>query len=241
MIASASSHASAARAALTLGTMPPLMVPSAMSASASATVIESSLRPDASRTPSTSVMSTSWRAPRPAAIPAAASSAFTLHTTPSSSRASGATTGTWSATSRLSRRSRRMPVTCATSPTSGIRWPMSRPPSTPDRPTASQPTSRSAATSSEFTTPAQDGRGHLERGRVGDPQAALEPGRHAEALEPLGHPLAAAMDEHDGALRATAATSARTCFWSASVVPPSLTTTISLTTCTPSSRGRSPR
>ena len=36
----------------------------------------------------------------------------------------------------------------ATRPTSGIRSPMSSPPSTPDRPTASQPTSRSAATSS---------------------------------------------------------------------------------------------
>ena len=39
--------------------------------------------PSASRIPSTSVISTSWRAPSPAAIPAAASSALTLHTTPS--------------------------------------------------------------------------------------------------------------------------------------------------------------
>ena len=109
--------------------------------------------PDASRTPSTSVISTSWRAPNPAASPAAASSALTLHTTPSSSRASGATTGTWSATSSESMRSRRIPTTVATSPTLGRRWPMSRPPSTPESPTASQPTSRSAATSSLFTTP----------------------------------------------------------------------------------------
>ena len=44
MIASASSQASAARAALTLGTMPPAMVPSAIRASASSALIESSLR-----------------------------------------------------------------------------------------------------------------------------------------------------------------------------------------------------
>ena len=90
-----------------------------------------------------------------------------------------------------------MPTTVATSPTSGSRWPMSRPPSTPDRPTASQPTSRSAATSSLLTTPAEHGRGDLERRGIGDPQPALEVRRDAEPLEPLGHALAAAVDEHD--------------------------------------------
>ena len=59
MIASEPSQASAMSAAFTLGTMPPRIVPSAISASASATVIESSLLPSAPRTPSTSVMSTS--------------------------------------------------------------------------------------------------------------------------------------------------------------------------------------
>ena len=37
----------------------------------------------------------------------------------------------------------------------------------------------------------------LERRGIGDPEAALEAGGHAEALEPLGHPLAAAVHEHD--------------------------------------------
>ena len=44
---------------------------------------------------------------------------------------------------------------------------------------------------------AQDRRGDLDRGLVGDPQAALEARWDAEALEPLGHPLAAAMDDDD--------------------------------------------
>ena len=43
----------------------------------------------------------------------------------------------------------------------------------------------------------QDGRRDLERLGVGDPEAALEPARDAEPLEPLGDPLAAAVDEHD--------------------------------------------
>ena len=43
----------------------------------------------------------------------------------------------------------------------------------------------------------QDGRGDFERPRVGDPQPALERARDAEALEPLGDPAAAAVDEHD--------------------------------------------
>ena len=45
---------------------------------------------------------------------------------------------------------------------------------------------------------AQDGRGDLERLGVGDAQAALEPARDAEPLEPLGDALAAAVDEHHG-------------------------------------------
>ena len=44
---------------------------------------------------------------------------------------------------------------------------------------------------------AQDRGGDLERGGVGDAQPALEPRLDAEALQPLGHPLAAAVDEHD--------------------------------------------
>ena len=46
---------------------------------------------------------------------------------------------------------------------------------------------------------AQDGGGHLERGGIGHPQAALEAGRDAEALEPVGHAAAAAVHEDDRA------------------------------------------
>ena len=170
--------------------------PGSMSVSASPAVSASRRRPSASRTPSTSVSSTSWRAPSPAAIPAAASSALTLQTIPSSSRASGATTGTWP-TRIASSRSRRSPTTRATSPRSGIRSATSRPPSTPESPTASTPRSRRPGHELAVDDAAQDGRGHLERLGVGDPQAALEPARHAEPLQPFGDPLAAAVDEHD--------------------------------------------
>ena len=82
MIASDPSQASAASAARIFGTMPPAMTPLSISVSASPAVRVSSRRPSASRTPSTSVIRTSCRAPRPAAIPAAASSALTLQTMP---------------------------------------------------------------------------------------------------------------------------------------------------------------
>ncbi len=44
---------------------------------------------------------------------------------------------------------------------------------------------------------AKDSCRDLERLRVRDPQTALKSARDAEALEPLGDPLAAAMDQHD--------------------------------------------
>ena len=74
---------------------------------------------------------------------------------------------------------------------------MSSPPSTPDRPTASQPTSRSAATSSLLTTPRRTAAATSSAAGIGDPQPALEAGLDAQPLEPLGHPLAAAVDEDD--------------------------------------------
>src|SRR6185295_15889328 len=45
---------------------------------------------------------------------------------------------------------------------------------------------------------AQDGRGDFQRLGVRDPEAAFEPAGHAKTLEPLGDPLAAAMNEHHG-------------------------------------------
>ena len=45
---------------------------------------------------------------------------------------------------------------------------------------------------------AQHRRGDLEGLRVGDAEAALEARRDAEPVEPLGHPLAAAVDDDDG-------------------------------------------
>ena len=94
-----------------------------------------------------------------------------------------------------------MPTTVATSPTSG--QPLgrsSRPPSTPDSPTASQPDVAQRGDELAVDDAAEDRRGDLERGRIGDPEAALEAGLDAQPLEPLGHALAAAVDEHDGPL-----------------------------------------
>src|SRR5436190_2827944 len=240
MIASVPSQASAASAARTFGTMPPAITPLSMSVSASSLVSVSSRRPSPSRTPSTSVSSTSWRAPIPAAIPAAASSALTLHTTPSSSRASGATTGTWPPTRIASRRSRRSPTTWATSPIPGTRSLTSSPPSTPERPTASTPRSRSAATSSLLTTPrrtaAATSRAAWSVTRR--PFSNLEgtPIRSSHSVIRLPPPWT----RTTGRRRATAATSSRTCACSAIVVPPSFTTSTSLMSCTPNSRSRIP-
>ncbi len=92
-----------------------------------------------------------------------------------------------------------MPTTWATSPISGTRSATSRPPSTPDSPTASTPRSRRAATSSRVDDAAQDRRRDLECLGVGDTEAALEAGRDAEPFQPFGDPLAAAVDDDDGA------------------------------------------
>ena len=120
-------------------------------------------------------------------------------------------------------------------PELGIRSAISRPPSTPDSPTASTPRSRAGDELAVDDSP-ENRRGHLERAGVGDAQAALEAGRDAEPLEPLGDALTAAVDETTGRCRAIAATSSRTCCCSAMVVPPSLTTRISLMSCTRCSR-----
>ena len=241
MIASAPSQPSAPSAARTLGTMPPAMTPVSMRVSASPAVSASSRWPSASRTPSTSVSSTSWRAPIPTAIPAAASSALTLQTIPSASRASGATTGTCPPTRIASSRSRRSPTTLATSPRWGIRSAMSRPPSTPDSPTASTPRSRRPDTSSLLTTPrstaAATSSDWASVTRRPPSNLLGTPSRSSHSVMRLPPPWT----RTTGRRRATAATSASTWLWSAMVVPPSLTTRISLMSCIPSSRSRTPR
>ncbi len=238
MIASVPSQASAPRAARTLATMPPAIVPLSISNSASAAVSVSSFWPEASRTPSTSVIRMSCRAPIPAAIPAATSSAFTLQTIPSSSRASGATTGTWPATISASRRSRRSPTTRATNPRSSTRSAISRPPSTPDRPTASTPRARSPETSSLLMTPRRTAAATSSEAasvtRRPPRNCDTTPIRSSHSVRRLPPPWT----RMTGRRRASAATSARTGAWSAIVVPPSLTTTVSLMSCTPSSRVR---
>ncbi len=76
---------------------------------------------------------------------------------------------------------------------------MSSPPSTPLK--ADGVAARVAQRGDELAVddaPQDRGR-HLERGRVGDAQPVHEAGLDAEALEPLGDALAAAVDEHDRA------------------------------------------
>ena len=133
-------------------------------------------------------------------MPAAASSALTLQTTPSSSRASGATTGTWPADEQRVEQ-------VASDAGDGRHEPHVGKPMADQQPAvhARQPDGVAtdvAERGDELAVDdaAQDRRRDLERRRVGDPQPVLEPRLDAEALEPLRHPLAAAVHEHDRAL-----------------------------------------
>ena len=74
---------------------------------------------------------------------------------------------------------------------------MSRPPSTPDSPTASTPRSRRPDDELAVDDAAQDRGRDLERLGVGDAEATLELARDAQAFEPLGDALAAAVDQDD--------------------------------------------
>ena len=89
------------------------------------------------------------------------------------------------------------------------------------------------ATSSLLTTPRRTAAATSRALGVGDPQAALElrlgtPRRSSHSVIRLPPPWTSTT----GRRRATAATSASTWHCSAIVVPPSLTTRISLTSCT---------
>ena len=113
---------------------------------------------------------------------------------------------------------------------------MSRPPSTPDSPTASTPRSRSPATSSLLTTPrrtaAATSSDCASVTRRPPSNRTGTPSRSSHSVMRLPPPWTSTT----GRCRATAATSASTCACSAIVVPPSLTTRISLTSCARQSR-----
>ena len=100
-------------------------------------------------------------------------------------------------TRTASSRSRRRPVTLATSPSS--RDPLGDQQPAVDAGQADRVDAEVAQPGDELAVDdaAQDRGGDLERLGVGHAQAALELRRHAEALEPLGDALAAAVDEHD--------------------------------------------
>ncbi len=74
---------------------------------------------------------------------------------------------------------------------------MSRPPSTPDSPTASTPRSRSPDTSSLLTTPRRTAAATSSDWASVTRRPPSNLLGHAEPLEPFGDPLAAAVDEHD--------------------------------------------
>ena len=130
-------------------------------------------------------------------MPAATSSALTLQTTPSSSRASGATTGTWPPTRIASIRSRRRPTTWATRPDAGD--PLGDEQAAVDARQPDRVDAEVAQPGHELAVDdaAQDRGGDFEGGGVGDPEAAFEVALDAEAIQPLGDPLATAVDEHD--------------------------------------------
>ena len=109
-------------------------------------------------------------------MPAAASSALTLQTMPSSSRASGATTGTWPATRIASSRSRRRPTTLRDEPE--VRDPFCDEEATVDARQPDRVDAQVAQPGDELAVDdaAQDRRRDLERLLVGDAEAAFEPG-----------------------------------------------------------------
>ena len=131
-------------------------------------------------------------------MPAATSSALTLQTIPSASRASGATTGTWPPTRIASSRSRRSPTTEATSPSCGIRSAIEQAAIDSRQPDGIDPEVAQPGDELRIDHAPEHGGRDFERLGVGDAQAAFELRRDAESLEPLGDALAAAMDEDHG-------------------------------------------
>ena len=174
-----------------------------MSASASAAVSVSSFVPSASRTPSTSVSRTSWRAPEPGGDAGRRVVGVDVADDP-----------------RLVAGERRHDRDLAADE-DRVEQVAPKPDDVGDEPHARDPLGDEQAAvdagqpdridaevaqrGDELAVDdaAQDGRGDLERLGVGHAQAALEARRDAEALEPLGDPLAAAVDERrrDGAGR----------------------------------------
>ena len=211
--------------------------PAAISASASAAVSVASFVPSASRMPSTSVMRTSWRAPeaggdagrRVVGVDVADDPVLVAGERRHDRDLAADEDRVEEVALDARRRGRR-------SPCPGTRSATSRPPSTPDRPTASTPRSRSAATSSLLTTPRRTAAATSSAGRrsrAGRPRSGVgTPSRSSHSVIRLPPPWT----RTTGRRRATSATSARTCCCSARVVPPSLRTRISLTSCTRRSR-----
>ena len=66
-----------------------------------------------------------------------------------------------------------------------------------DRPTASHAGIPQRGHELAVDDAAQDRGRDLERRGIGDPEAVLEARLDAHAVQPLGHPLAAAVDQHD--------------------------------------------
>ena len=241
MTASEPGAAIPASAARILGTIPPEIVPASMRASAAAAVREAIFDPSAPRIPSTSVIRISRRAPSPAASPPAASSALTLQTRPSSSRASGATTGTCPLTRMRVQQVALDPHDVGDEAEPGHALPDEQPAVDAGEAHRVDPQVAERGDELGVDDAAQDGRGNLQRLRVRDAEAALEAGRDAEPFEPLGHSLAAAVDDDDWAAPGDRGHLGQHLLLVGEVVPPSLRTRTSLTSCTPRSRSRTAR
>ena len=180
--------------------MPPAIMPASMSASASPAVSVSSRRPSASRTPSTSVSRTSWRAPRPGGDPGrdvvGVDVADDAVLVPGERRDDR----------HLAADEQRVEQVAAEPDDVGDepdpRDPLGDQQAAVDPRQADRVDAEVAQPGDELAVDdaAQDGGGDLERGGIGHPQPALERRRDAEPVEPLGDPLAAAVDEHDGPL-----------------------------------------
>ena len=200
MTASAPGQLTACRAARILGTMPPLMTPPAISRSASSAVIVASFSPAASRTPSTSVIRIELAGAEPRGDAGGGVVRVDVADDPllvaGQRRHHGDLSGDEQRVQEVA----------------------------PDaHDVGHEPQTRDALGDHEAAVHAgeadrvdatvaqigdqlgvdhspQDGRGHVQGGLVRDPQPALEPAGNAEALQPLGYALSAAVDEDDGTL-----------------------------------------
>ena len=202
------------------------MPPVALAGGCDAEMCESTT-PRSSSTPGTSERNTSSSAASAVAMAAAASSAFTFSTVPPSSSPSGATTGTRPPASAWRILSTRAPVGSPTRPSSGTRRTSTAPALDGDR--LSGPASESALQSSAETA-ARPSRTHAS---IGSSVTRRPPTKCGSTPRSRASALICGPPPWTTQMRASRAISATIGTQSSVALPPSFTTVVRVTSCTP--------